>query len=459
MRRKFSVTAILFLVFTLVGGGEFLFAVPLQSSANSKEATVSWDVELGNPYVKQGLYADQLLNIKLSGRSDMPLIVRAPVNLVLVIDRSGSMSDRGKITYAKQAAKEIIQRLGSNDRLSIVAYSTEAQVLYPMQSLGNKAHAISAVDSIYPTNSTNLSGGLIAGINQLESATRSGYINRVILLSDGLANKGITDIGELSRVSSRASERNIHITTMGLGLDFDENLMMSLAQHGAGNYYFIESPSQLASIFQREFGQLTRIIAKSSMLTLSLQPGVILTEVYGYTYSTTKDGNIQIKLGDMFAGQQRDILLKLRVPAEKIGKRDLVIAYLNYEDLLDGNETAGFEKELSYLVTSDEQKISAAENKEVKARGVSVDAASNLLKATTEYESGNSEGALSYMNDAYQKIVQVNQTPQRNKQTLKQEEELREAIGEMEMEAPSPMSNSGKKLIKEQKAKAFEYQQ
>lgn len=455
---KISVS-VFFLVFTLVVGQESLLAKPSASTTNAKEVTVRWDVELGSPYVKQGRYADELLNIKLSGRNDIPLLVRTPVNLVLVIDRSGSMSDRRKINYAKQAAKEIIERLGSSDRLSIVAYSTEVQVLYPMQVLRNKAHAISAIDSIYPTNSTNLSGGLITGIGQLELANRSGYINRVILLSDGLANAGITDIGELSRISSRASERNIHITTMGLGLDYDENLMMSLAQHGAGNYYFIESPSQLASIFQKEFGQLSRMIAKSSVLTLSLEPGVTLTEVYGYTYSTTKDGEVRIQLGDMFASQQRDILLKLRVPAEKIGKRGLVTVYLNYEDLLDSNKSATFEKGLSYNVTSDEQKISAAEDKEVQARGVSVDAASNLHKATAEYESGNSAGALYYMNDAYQKIVRVNQTRQRNQQTLKQEEELRQAIGNIEMNAPSPMSDDGKKLIKEQKAKAFEYQQ
>lgn len=457
MRRKFSFIAVLFLIVTLAGSGESLAVTPVDS--NSKSAAVMWDVELGHPYIKQAPYADELLNIRLSARNDVPLIVRPPVNLVLVIDRSGSMSDRGKINYAKAAAKEIIYRLGENDRLSIVAYSTEVQVLYPMQILGNKLRAVSAIDSIYPTNSTNLSGGLITGINQLESASRSGYVNRVILLSDGLANTGITDIDELSRLSSRASEKNIHITTMGLGLDFDENLMMSLAQHGAGNYYFIESPSQLASIFQKEFGQLSRMIAKSSVLTLSLEPGVTLSEVYGYTYSTTDDGSIMIKLGDMFSGQKRDILLKLRVPATKIGSQRLVKAHLNYEDLLDNNKSVGVEKELSYNVTSDENKVLVSENKDVTARGISVYAAANLNKATKEYESGNSTGALRYMNEAYDKIVRVNQTPQRNQQTLKQEEELREAIGNMEMGAPSPMSDSGKKLIKEQKAKAYQYQQ
>ncbi|GJM17074.1 MAG: hypothetical protein DHS20C13_24010 [Thermodesulfobacteriota bacterium] len=447
---------VFFLVLVVMGGSN---TVAIAEVSTNRSYTVAWDVQVSHPYVQKGRYADEFLNIRLSGREGVPLIARARVNLVLVIDRSGSMSDRGKIDYAKGAAKEIIDRLGSNDRLSIVAYSTEVQVLYPMQFLRNKELAISAVNSLYPTDSTNLSGGLITGINQLNSVRESGYINRVILLSDGLANKGITNIGELSRVSSQASERNIQITTMGLGLDFDENLMMSLAQHGAGNYYFIESPSQLASIFQREFGQLSRTVAKAPVITITLEPGVSLQELYGYTHSTTSDGKIRIKLGDMFAGQQRDILMKLRVPAERIGERGLVKIYLDYEDLLNDNQRAGFEKELAYNVTSSEQKISENQNQDVMTRAVSVYAASNLHKATTEYENGNSAGALTYMNNAYQKIMKVNQTPQRNQQTLKQQEELREAIEDMEASASSPMSDSGKKLIKEQKAKAFEYQQ
>jgi len=458
--KKSLLMGVFFLVFTVLSGGNYLMALPVVSNTDTEgKGAVTWDVKLSHPYVKKGIYGEELVNIRLAGRDNVPIIARTPVNLVLVIDRSGSMSDWGKINYAKEAAKEIINRLSSSDRLSIVAYSTEVEILYPMQFLRNKELATSAVNSLYPTNSTNLSGGLIAGINQLESVGRSGYINRVILLSDGLANVGITDVGELSRVSSRASERNMHITTMGLGLNFDEDLMMSLAQYGAGNYYFIESPSQLAGIFQREFGQLSRTIAKGPVITITLEPGVTLTEVYGYTYSTTKDGKIRIKLGDIFAGQQRDILIKMRVPADKLGDKGLVTATLEYEDLLNNSQGARFENELSYNVTADEQKVRASENREVAARGVSVNAASSLHKATTEYEKGNRTGALSYMNDAYQKIIQVNQTPQRNQQTLKQEEELREAIQNMEVNTSEPTSDSGKRLIKEQKAKALEYQQ
>lgn len=459
LSKKLSFVTML-LVFVLVNAPYSSSALTkLADNNTNKSETISWEVELSHPYVKNGAYADELVNIKLLGREDVPFMERTPVNLVLVIDRSGSMSDRGKINYAKGAARQIIDRLSSTDRLSIVAYSTEVQVVYPMQFLKDKYHAKSAVNSLYPTNSTNLSGGLITAIDQFEPVRRSGHINRVILLSDGLANTGITDIGELSRISSRASERGVQITTMGLGLDYDENLMMSLAKYGSGNYYFIESPSQLASIFHREFGQLSNTIAKAPVITLHLEPGTIVSDLYGYRYSTKDDSQIQIKLGDIFAGQQRDLLLKLRVPADRVGKKGFVRATLKYEDLLENGKLSSLKKELSYNVTSDHQIIMNTENKDVTARGISVEAAHNLHKATDEYESGNSEGALSYMNDAYQQIVGVNKTPQRSSQTLKQEEELREAIKDMQTNAPSPSSESGKRLIKEQKSKSYQYQQ
>ena len=95
------------------------------------------------------------------------------------------------------------------------------------------------VNSLYPTNSTNLSGGLIKGINQIESVLNKDYLNRVVLLSDGLANAGITNISQINKISRRASENGISITTMGLGANYDENMLTSIAEYGAGNYYFI----------------------------------------------------------------------------------------------------------------------------------------------------------------------------------------------------------------------------
>jgi Ca-activated chloride channel family protein len=246
---------------------------------------------------------------------------------------------------------------------------------------------------------------------------------------------------------------------MGLGVDYDENLMMSLAEHGAGNYYFIESPNQLAGIFQKEFGQIAATVAKDPVIRIGLAPGVSLEEVYGYTFTKTADGVTEIKLGDFFGGQERDILVKLRVPAGKEGQNDLGKAELGFRDLLNNERQADLRTALSYEVTDDADKVASNENKDVTARWVSVDASGTYYQATTSYESGDKAGALSKLKSAYDSISNLNRSPYGNAKTAQQEAELRDALENMSSPAaPAPASDQGKALIKEQKASAREAQ-
>lgn len=452
------ITGFVVLMFVLLAGGRYLSAFPTIPKPGGHDAgMVTWDVRLSHPYVERGGDRELLLNMKIRGK-DAGARERTPVNLVLVIDRSGSMGDRGKIEYAKEAAKQIIARLGKDDRLGVVAYSTDVEILYPIQFLRDKEVASSVVSSLYPTNSTNLSGGLIAGIGQVESLKRDGYINRVILLSDGLANVGITDIGDLSRVASRASGKGIHVTAMGLGVSYDEDLMMNIAEYGAGNYYFIESPGQLAGIFGKEFGQIAATVAKDPAIRLALAPGVKVDEVYGYTYTKGVDGKVEIKLGDFFGGQERDIMIKLIVPAGTVGMRELAEASLDYDDLLNRSRASVLRTDLTYEVTGDREKVASNEDKDVTARWVSVDSAGDYFQAATAYEEGRQEDALSYIKSAYERVAELNRTPYKNKKTVKQEAELRDALESMSVAAPEPETDAGKKLIKEQKAGARQQQ-
>lgn len=464
---SYFIIGIFILIAAALAGGRYLSALPTNHKQEevsmdiktvSNTDTVTWDVKLSHPYVEKGSLRELMLNLKIKGREG-EMKERTSVNLVLVIDRSGSMSDRGKIEYAREAAKQIIAGLNKEDRLAVVAYSTDVELLYPIQLLSDKESAVSVVNALYPTDSTNLSGGLVKGIEQLDSVKRDGYVNRVILLSDGLANAGITDLGELGRIASRASEKGIHITTMGLGVDYDENLMMALAEHGAGNYYFIESPNQLAGIFQKEFGQIASTVAKDPVIRIGLAPGVTIDEVYGYTWTKTPDGVAEIKLGDFFGGQERDILVKLTVPAGKDGQNDLGKAEIAFRDLLNDEKPSGLTTALSYEVTEDADKVAKNENKDVTARWVSVDASGSYYQATTSYESGDKAGALSRLKSAYDSVANLNRSPYGNAKTAQQEAELRDALESMsDPAAPAPASDAGKALIKEQKASARDAQ-
>jgi Ca-activated chloride channel family protein len=279
----------------------------------------------------------------------------------------------------------------------------------------------------------------------------------MILLSDGLANVGITDISELSRIASQAAEKGIHITTMGLGLSYDENLMMNLAEYGAGNYYFIESPSQLATIFQKEFGQILATVATDSVIYLSTAPGVKLKEVYGYAL-TSKQGRFQVNLGELFSGQERNILIKLNAPTQKLGMHELATASFEFRDILKNSNAVQLQRKLTYKCTDDKDKVVANEDKDVTARAVSVDAAYDLYRATTQYEKGDGSDALNNLKRALGRIVELNSSPQKSALTIKQEAELREAMEQMSVLATVPESDAGKKLIKEYKAKSREQQ-
>lgn len=457
MHRRKSLLVLFLGTFALLVGGRYIGAFPkISQPFNSKTDSVKWDLGLNHPFLHRGSNGEVLLNLRVTGQ-EISSHKRAPVNLALVIDRSGSMGDSGKLEYAKEAAKTIISGLSSEDRLSLVAYSTGVQLLYPIQYLSNKESARAVVDSLYPTNSTNLSGGLITGIDQLSSLEKGDYVNRVILLSDGLANVGITNSDELNRIAGQAAERGIHVTTMGLGLNYDENLMMNLAEYGAGSYYFIESPTQLGGIFEEEFGKMLATVAKDSVIGLDLSPGVELKEIYGYKHKS-RDGFAQINLGDIHSGQERNILIKLNAPTADTGEHQLVNASLEFADITGKSRNVKLEKTLVYQVTVDESKVKANEDKKISARGVSVNAAYDLYRAVTEYEKGNRRDALDKVKTALSSVVEINNSAQRSEDTIKQEGVLRGVMEDLAEVAPEPASPAGKRMIKEYKAESRDQQ-
>lgn len=278
-----------------------------------QDARITLDGHLNSPYISQS-GGTAYLHITLA-TSDVRPVKRRPMNLAVVLDRSGSMQDQRKMEYAKSALMTLIGSLQSEDVFSFVVYDQDVDVLRPARRVGKgKRDILALVGEIFPRGSTNLGGGMIEGFEQAERNANSDYINRVILLSDGLANQGITDASELGRISRKYRSKGISLTTMGVGLDYNENLMVALSESGGGNYYFIESPHGLAAMLQKEFDCLSSVLAQNASIELTLGRGVRVNDVIGCEHRGDRNTHI-IQVGDVYANEEREFTVELEIPS------------------------------------------------------------------------------------------------------------------------------------------------
>jgi len=247
---------------------------------------------------------------------------RTPLNIALVLDRSGSMQG-DKLKYTLEAAKFVIDNLDEKDIVSIITYESEVQVVAEAQKVTNKQHLKNLIDKIGTGGSTNLSGGMFEGYTQVAKNKSNDYINRVLLMSDGLANQGIADSATLVKaVSAKLEETGISLSTFGVGADFNENLMQSLAEAG-GNYYFINSPYEIPTIFAKEMNGLLLVAAQNLRLTImTSSESMTLDKVYGYRYKQ-EGGKITIDFHDIFSKEKKAVLLRFKVNPQ--GTKTLLI--------------------------------------------------------------------------------------------------------------------------------------
>ena len=254
---------------------------------------------------------------------------RKPLNVSVVLDRSGSMGDERKIEYAKTALTSLIRQLSEKDILSVVIYDDVVEVLRPAGRVGDKQKLLRLIEGVFPRGSTNLGGGMIEGYRQVERFASKEFTNRVILLSDGLANQGITDPHKLNSIARKNRVQSISLTTMGVGLDYNENLMVGLAEYGGGSYYFIEHPRSIAHILNKEFNALSSILAQNATIELNLGSGVHLIDVIGYQWNQEGD-RYKISLGDLPSESSSEMTLELQVPSGT-GTLSLASGKLVYE--------------------------------------------------------------------------------------------------------------------------------
>ena len=234
-----------------------------------------------------------------------------PLNLVFVIDKSGSMADSDKMSRVKDGLRSMLGKLRADDVVSIVAFDTKAQVVYSARAIGNGYALRRAIDCLEPDGSTNLHGGLMLGYAEAKKHFRAGATNRVILLTDGIANEGVVDPSRIAAESSEFNSRGIDLSTIGVGLDLNNDLLRTLANSGRGLYHFISDYRDIDKVFVNEVQSLVSSVAKNVELKIEYGPGLQVEKIYGY-HPRFGNGEVSLTLDHMNNGLTQVVLAKFR---------------------------------------------------------------------------------------------------------------------------------------------------
>ncbi|HEX7603251.1 MAG TPA: VWA domain-containing protein, partial [Polyangiaceae bacterium] len=300
--------------------------------------TLAIEARLGHGTLAKDGTGETYVLATISGAA-APGAQAAPLNLALVIDRSGSMKGE-RIARALDAAVGIVERLREGDTVTVVSFDTESQVVVPPTEIRASARSSieSRIRSVRLGGDTCISCGLEAGMTALRSASvPANHVERMILLSDGATNHGVTDMPGLRAMAGRMRDRGCSISTIGVDVDFDEKVMAALASESNGRHYFVNDASGLPAVFAQELDSLLATVARDSEMAIELAPGVVVDQVFDRTFRREVDTNgvrIYVPLGTFAAKQQKTLLLKLRVPVGQEGNRPVAAMHLVYKDML-----------------------------------------------------------------------------------------------------------------------------
>ncbi|MDP9331867.1 MAG: VWA domain-containing protein [Actinomycetota bacterium] len=328
---------------------------------------------------------------------------RAPLHLALVIDRSGSMAGRS-LDVAKDCAEFLARHLQSNDELAVVTYDDTVDLVLPLAPAKPVA-AHAAIAAIAPGGSTNLSGGWLKGLEELRRADDG--VRRVLLLTDGLANVGVTDKAQLVSIATGTKEQ-ASTTTIGFGAGFDEDLLNAIADASGGASYFAETPDDAPGIFAEEFEGLATLVAQN--VSVEIRPGadVELLAVLNEYPSIAVPGGVQVQVGDAYGGERRRLVFRLQIPdVAKLGPArvaDVILRYVNVGEQVATHETTI--PVIVNLVSADEA-AAATLDQEVVDEVVLLHAANARKEAARQADAGRFDIARAMLRDSADEIRRI----------------------------------------------------
>ncbi len=304
-------------------------------------STLQVEGRLGHATLANGKDNETFVYVNVRAPSDQRATLAAPVDLAIVIDRSGSMAGK-RLQNALDAARGIVGRLRDGDRVSVVTYDTAAQTLVPPTQLDgfSRQSILSQISGITTGGDTCISCALETAMRLLENGSSVGdaRVKRMLLLSDGQATAGIRDVAGFSQLAARVRDMGCTISSIGVDVDYNQRIMSSIALVSNGRHYFVENAGGLASIFEQELNALMQTVASQAEMRVALAPGVQLLEVFDRAFR--REGNtLVVPMGTFTAAEEKTVLVKVRVPRGAAGARPIADVSLAFQDLVAG--TAG----------------------------------------------------------------------------------------------------------------------
>ncbi len=365
------------------------FAIPQTTALGLSADTVQSKI------IQSG--AHTYLQIGIQAMKGEPLR-RPNLNITLAIDRSGSMRDEHKLEYAKSAAMQLVNSLTPDDTFSLVAFDDHADVLVPARHVVDKAAVRRLISSLHPGGGTNIYEGLKLAYGQAGKNITAEGVNRVILLSDGQVTVGVRDPQKFHHLTASQVDSDVETSAVGVGVEFNEDLMLGLARDGKGNYHFLKDGADTQQVFASELDELSHVVARDVKLRIQLAPGVGLVRVLGaptldaqQTASVKQDERkmdarvseelgiapdrqnapeepgIKMLIPAFYRGDSHVVMLEIKVPPQSASEPVCKIADVSvkYKDLATlTNRTASVGVAVGYAPTQNEMIYSV--NRSVK---------------------------------------------------------------------------------------------
>ena len=240
---------------------------------------------------------------------------RMPVNITLVLDRSGSMQGENKFPLAVNAVEQALKLLHKGDRFSLVTFDDRVDVVMPstLATSDAKRRALRALQQIPPRGSTDLCAGWMHGCEELSDYVADGTITRALLLTDGLTNAGETNHEVLMHHATELNRRGITPSAFGVGADFDERLLRDIATEGGGNFYFVQHAAQIMDLVTSELGEALEVVVPRATLTIALPKGAHATVINRFRSRRSHERTgITVELGDLVSAQELDVVVRVK---------------------------------------------------------------------------------------------------------------------------------------------------